>query len=894
MSKKNIMVSVAILLLALVMLGWLLLARLRPADKSIYDAIPLNSLAVFEANHTGEPWQKITGENRMWKSLLQSEHFRQIDQQIGLLDSVVKGKPGLMTALYDKKMALVLDESPAGFGFVFIVETGNLLYNYELQELIAKQAGTDAAVVERTQGDQEVSFVIDANTGIQFNFCLTRGLFIGSFDKELVDKSLRQLQQPQNLLSDPAFVRMKNTCGALAEGFLFINTPQFSRLVAACSAQSYHDAIAKAVATAGGWVALDLLVKPGELLLNGYIDPIDSQSSYVGSLIDQEPVALGLYNVLPFHTRILLHFGMSDFAAYQQRISNPAYAAQLEQACGFDAAEALLRLIDKEIAFGVSGSGSVQRPFFVAKLTDKDAAAQLLQQISASVPGSEKPYAGEWTQFAHINLPDFVPGIFGKAFSSIEKTHYCIIDQYLILANDYASLSEMVSLYKAGRTLDLSANFRKFSNNIADKSNLLLYVNLREGLAMVNKYLSPEIAAHLVDNQQAFREFEGMALQFSSLNGLIYCSFYLKHNPSYEEENLVSWQTRLGADMVGKPCIVPDHITAKSDVIVFDADNHIYLISPFGEILWKVRLSGPVISDVFTVDYYGNGKYQYLFNTANYLYLLDRNGNNTANYPIKLVSQATSGLTLFDYNNTGDYRLLVNCADKTVHNFTLRGKEVDGWKRPKSLEIVTRPVERLVAGGKDYIIITDINGNIRIVDRQGVTRISVKGNIEKARNSGFYINKTNSKGVLLTSDQKGQLLYVSSNGLLSTTDFGSYSPDHFFLYEDFDENNSVDFIFLDGTKLVIFDRFRNELFSHNFDYPITTKPAFINVSATRRYLGIVSEAGREIFLIDKKGNMIISSGLAGETPFAVGSLHDNSEINLVTGIANTVYNYLIY
>jgi hypothetical protein len=40
--------------------------------------------------------------------------------------------------------------------------------------------------------------------------------------------------------------------------------------------------------------------------------------------------------------------------------------------------------------------------------------------------------------------------------------------------------------------------------------------------------------------------------------------------------------------------------------------------------------------------------------------------------------------------------------------------------------------------------------------------------------------------------------------------------------------------------------------------------------------------------------MIISSGLTGETPFAVGSLHDSDEINLVTGVGNMVYNYVIY
>ena len=58
-------------------------------------------------------------------------------------------------------------------------------------------------------------------------------------------------------------------------------------------------------------------------------------------------------------------------------------------------------------------------------------------------------------------------------------------------------------------------------------------------------------------------------------------------------------------------------------------------------------------------------------------------------------------------------------------------------------------------------------------------------------------------------------------------------------------------------------------------------------------LGIVSENAREIYLIDSKGNMSVSSGLVGETPFAVGSLHNNNEVNLVTGVGSALYNYIV-
>ena len=56
---------------------------------------------------------------------------------------------------------------------------------------------------------------------------------------------------------------------------------------------------------------------------------------------------------------------------------------------------------------------------------------------------------------------------------------------------------------------------------------------------------------------------------------------------------------------------------------------------------------------------------------------------------------------------------------------------------------------------------------------------------------------------------------------------------------------------------------------------------------------MIDLTGREIYL-DKDGNMMVSSGLPGETEMVIGSLKGNQEINLLTGVGNSLYNYVIY
>ena len=246
---------------------------------------------------------------------------------------------------------------------------------------------------------------------------------------------------------------------------------------------------------------------------------------------------------------------------------------------------------------------------------------------------------------------------------------------------------------------------------------------------------------------------------------------------------------------------------------------------------------------------------------------------------------------VFDYLNNRDYRLLIAQADKRVYNYSIKGKEVKGWKMPKTQNIVVEPIIRLLANKKDYIIITDIENEIKIVDRKGKRRIKLAHNPNKAKNSNYYVNRTNSKGIIITTNEKGKLVYISSSGKLKFTDFGDFSPKHFFLYEDFNGDNLKDFIFIDGKDLLVFDRFKKVLFSYHFSSEITIVPSFFNLNGRQNVLGVVVNDEKTIYLFDSNGDIIISKGLVGETTFTVGDLQRNNKINLISAAGSTLYNY---
>ena len=657
-------------------------------------------------------------------------------------------------------------------------------------------------------------------------------------DDSLVALVDRQLNHSEKIYSSADFVRLQKTLGQNVKAHL------------------YHK-------DARGWAMLDVLPEGEDLVMNGYALAADSASEW-RPLKYQRSVKNSVVNILPYNTTKMLHYGMSDYASYWQSFCDASAVNDFNKRYSTDVEDKLLNYLS-EVSYEVFGDKRYE--VFVGRMNDPSAVIKFMDRLASKTGVSDQQTCQGYV-LRDLGRCDFVPMLFGETFKSMHRCCYAIVDQYLVMASNFETLREIISCYRSGRTLDLNESFRVFQQKMLESSNITFF-EIKDG----------ETQSH----------------QLASSKDLVYVNICLSHHKETHTENGVRWKTNLEVPLKGKPFIVEDHKSANKNVIAFDRQNTMYLIDSEGEILWKKTLEEAPLSDVFCVDYYNNGRIQFLFNTAHTIQLIDRNGSAVTGYPIRLPFEASNGLSVFDYQGNKDYRILLCGTDRLVYNYTIKGEEVEGWNHHRAEDLVRQPVQHIVAADKDYLIVSDVSGGVRILDRQGRIRIPLASDMQKSPQADIYANVTNrSKGLFLTTDREGKLLYVAADGTLTRTDFGNYSPTHFFIYEDFNGDGDPDFIFLDQQELHVFDRFKNELFTNRFDVEILTKPVFFHITRNKRLLGIVSEKAREIYLIDRKGKMIVNSGLVGETPFAVGSLHNDQEINLITGVGNALYNYTIY
>ena len=680
-------------------------------------------------------------------------------------------------------------------------------------------------------------------------------------DNGLVDEVEKQLVNPVKIYDNADFQRVQATLGNSVGSHMYLNFSLLNADDIPVFAKEVQSSLERFALGINALSAFDVLTNPDVLVLNGY--SVASDSSSLRPLKYQRPVHNSVVNVLPYNTMLMLHYGMSDFASYWEEFADKQVIESFDKTYKTNVEDQFVNCFS-EVSFCSIGKSAT--PVFVARMNDPAAVIQFMDKVSSKSGVIESATVQGYT-LKRLTIKDFVSSIFGETFAPIKNCSYAIVDQYLVMANDFSAIQEVISCYRSGRTLDLSDNFKTFQNNMLESSNISLYL--------------------VCSNNRA------LSLQFAAEKDLVYtCLSFRKFSETKEESN-VQWKANLDAPLQGKPYLVSGVTSQTCNIVAFDSQNQMYFIDSDGHILWKKSVSERAMGDVKEVDYFRDGKRQLLFNTANYLMLVDRNGEFVEGFPKRSLAEASNGLSAFDYDGSKNYRVMLCGIDRIVYNYDLRAGEVEGWNRHRTDALVTKPVQHLVAGNKDFIIVTDSEGTVRILDRQGRIRIPLVGDLKKSQAADFYENKTNHKGIILTSDEEGNLLYIAFDGALARTDFGEFSNDHYFLYEDFNGDNDPDFIYLDGKQLQIFDRFKKVLYSHEFDAEIKTKPVFFDISRNKRLLGVVSENAREIYLIDSKGSMIRNSGLVGETPFAVGSLHGNNEINLLTGVGNSLFNYLI-
>ncbi len=925
MLKKGIIASIIIIIVSLIVFSSIYFLRKQTTvDTTIIHAVPINSPLIIESKNILSLFDNLQNNNIFWKDLTNIPAFKKLNKQITYLDTLFSKKKILKENMLSQPVIISTHITGKDkINFMYFVGLTNNIDENKITELITELLNGKGTISKRTYNG---STIFDVNVSSlnkieDFSFTITNHIFIFSFSSLLVEDAIRQANSNISLKTDRNFNKVYKTAGTNVDANIYINYTYFPKFAGLFLDNNYKNYV-KNIKHFSNWSEFDLNIKEDMVLFNGFTYTNDSTSNYLNIFLQQSPVKLQMHNIFPASTSAFISLGISDFSSFSKdRIkylkdigAYGNYAKQtkkIQQEYNIDLQEIFSSFLDEEIALLYTNINDLdinQNSFVVIKTKSKSRAEENLLKILIAHSEYNKTDISELsgickideeTSFPYYKMPvEEITGLlFGDIFKNFKAKYFSFYDNYLIFATNVSSLTSFIHANILEKTLQSDLTYNDFVDNLSTKSSFCFYSNLSSSKTFIKHFLSGELKDAIDSNINTLKKFQFVAYQFFPNKDMIYNNIIVQYTPVIKEKPHTIWQSHLDTTINFKPKLVVNHKTGENEIFLQDNNNNIYLINYAGRILWKIKLDEKIISDVYQVDAFKNKKLQYLFNTKNKIYLIDRLGNNVERFPVNLREQASNGIALFDYENNRNYRIFVACKDKKIYCYDIEGNLVKGWEFEKTEKLVYNPVQHFRIGKTDYIVFKD-SLNTYIVDRRGKTKTEIKKQFPFSQNNNFILDKKSkiNDNRLITTDINGKIIYVYFDGKTETKELNKCSTEHFFDFFDFDGDGWGDYIFMDKNQLEIFNRKGRVLMSYSFGKIIKYRPVLYIFPNNNRKIGIVDTNNNEIYLFNNNGEIYEGFPLRGMTMFTVGHLKTSQKMfNLFVGSNDGfLYNYEVY
>ena len=760
------------------------------------------------------------------------------------LDSALEGQDQLMRHLSQREMVLALvKHHDSASGILFLMEVGDMMqarslgvFLSDLYTVVRETEEIHGKKVHRIQGEPP------------FYYLISRGVLCGSRFPELLRMAVEQQAQKTGPFPGQQRQEIIATSGKNVDANVYLNIREFLKLSGT------------KVPLGDQWdfAALDLMMKEDGLMLNGFFLPGKEEDRLSGLFSGSPAVLSACPDVLPAGTREFYQIGFTHFDSLCAGLS----AAGLS---GEGGAHAMSEFERKHFR------GWSQGELTVAWLPG----SVLLAAFKAS-PGSDPlgdlqgitSKSDRWdyqgVDIRTVYREGMIRDLLSPFSDGMTLPYFCNLGDHIVFCSSLEGLQDAILGRSLGKTLQNSQKYRAATVNISHTSHLYHYLDLEEALEGHGSPVLREAKEAIVEAEEQYRHFPVFSSQYTLAGEWYYAGLSLAFLDSLATEEEYLWKADLRSEPVKGPMMI-QHPLSDDHYLFVGTKDGITLLSSSGIVIWEKDLAEEVVGQPVMV---AQESEPWIFlNTATQLHKINLRGENAAGFPVSLESTAATGLKLLHYPDTREYRILIPGQDRKIYNFDAEGRKVKGWKEPELPGTPTGLPQYLAQNKKDYLVFSDEEGNILITDRRGKERVRYKGDFTNADNSGLFLNRTNSRGLFITTDTKGHLVYIPEKGRIQKTVFGDFSQNHYFFYTDINGDGHEDFIFFDERKVKVFDRFKNVLFNTDLpEYP-SSKPIYIARDSKQKFFLFRGGSGM-IYQVDNQGKLKILEERVTDSGFA--------------------------
>jgi hypothetical protein len=908
--------------MAVVFLGMVTLYLLKKFERitpvEVLQAVPEDAILYAEGIDFEYLSETFFPENRIWIDFVNTTGRTRLDSILTLGLAHVNSNSSLQDILFKEGMHLSLHLVGKNeiVPLIYLMYSGSHSDN-EFEQLILDFLEENAMVNERKY-ETETIYDFSGRPGMipeKFSLSCMNGICLVSPSSMLVESSIRTLHGDTDLSDREGLEIIRETAGRYVQANIYINYDQLPQLFYPLVDETSWSML-EILSRLASWGELDLDVKEDAIILNGMSHAEEGLPRFLNAFRRQAPVKMEIQEMMPSGTSYFLHMGISDASRFKDQVTvylddlgmGPQMAMELDRLraeYGIDPLEDLAKLLDDEMAwFAMEGETEDPGEEILAIETRSrsetiDVTIQWIEKYLQAHSFDMQSYLHVYqldnqTSYNIYQLPDHFfeelpPGrLFNKYFT--------VYENYLLFGPSTEILSRIIYQNVLHKTLVSDPVYKEMSDYLANRSNLTMFFRPFAYLEYKQGLLSTSILSALEDGEIFIRRIPGMVVQYTTEGDLFYQNVSFKYTSQIKEKALTVWESLLDSVAGIKPELVVNHNTSEKEIFVQDAARNIYLINSTGRILWKQPLDGLIMGEVYQVDFYKNGKLQYLFNTREKIHLIDRNGNYVERYPISLRAPATNSLSLFDYDNNQNYRLFLAGEDRKIYVYDIEGNIVTGWRFNTSESVVEGKIQHFRIDDLDYIVFSDRNRTY-FLDRRGRERFRAREQIHIAPHNAFTLdmNIREEKPRWISTDTSGNVAAIYQDGSVSILLENEAEGEHYFSMQDMDSDGVPEFIVAQGNELNVFQQDGERLFSFKVREKISHMPDIYKFSASDIKIGITDQSRNRIYLLNSDGSIYEGFPLEGSTRFSIGYFAgSDSRFNLIVGSANNfLYNYSI-
>jgi len=831
------------------------------------DLISQDAVFVFETYHGAETWNSLVNDP-VWEIFKTLPAFDKLSKQLVTLDSLT-GENGQIAKLVQNEQLTISLHSTG-------IENFELLFSLNLSPLktssliedIKTKIPTGSRFQNRMYSDQEVIEFYDSENNRGWSISILGDLVIFSSSSFLVEQAIRfYMNENQETFSD---LISGASFSSESPGRLLLSGKGLAAMLKGISGNRESQAIAS-LEIMNAALALDLSFEDGRLEFVGpvyYPDPINFTPSIranltaIESLISNRTLSLTQFNLESiFETQKIENrafpFRSTLIGEIQRTLTDRGF---------FDNFSGELYLLDLE-KYG----GSDQNLALLARTFDSSTSLGLLKEFQKSENEENSDFYLDY-EILFISEEEFPAHLFSGKFPGFGQTFVTSVNDILIFCNSQQAMKLILDDFTSNNTWRNSPNSPGAKSELNSTSGFSRIYLIDEIWSTWTKNTNPSWSSFLQKYSGNFQSFPWLSLHINKLPDRTEATLTLPYKSDFKAESTqveaISLQPNktisLTQPLIYGPATALNYQDNTQDILVQDDSNVIHLFNEIGDEVYTYPLDGPIVSKIFQIDYYKNGKLQILLATKNKIYGIDRLGNLLPGYPFNLGNEWISHLNLVDYSNDKDYRFFISSEKGNLYLLDKTGQQLDGWD-PLSIKEKTTgpPAHYRIPGKGDYMATLGENGNLFLFNRRGEKQGGTPIKLGEAiKSEGIVWRDPNSRSykyVAITSN--GEIIHSNFEGEIGYRNqlIKDDRDSEFMLIPD---QKSNDFLFVSRqyNEVSVLNRSENNLMnirvsSENLIYQ------YFDFGSDRQIFALTDLTQEFSYLYDLEGNLLTTMPL---------------------------------